>query len=138
MKKKERRKGKANVILISLILFTVPYSVCDDEADAVTGTHANNNDCAVLSRDSDFYVFNVNQGYIYVAFIIIGIRMIDSSSDIPLDSVRIYADRLTFEHYKIESILKLFKFNASLLPSFAVCFSLLWLKINSYIVSVRQ
>ena len=43
----------------------MPYSVSDDEADAVAGTHANNNGCAVLSKDSDFYVFNVHQGCIH-------------------------------------------------------------------------
>lgn len=75
----------------------------DGEADAVTGTHANNNGCAVLSKDSDFFVFVVSQGYI------------------PLDSMRIYKDKLVFDHYKTESILNLVKMGPQMLPAYAVC-----------------
>ncbi|XP_038067644.1 protein asteroid homolog 1-like [Patiria miniata] len=42
----------------------IPYVFCDFEADAETAALANALDCAAASRDSDFYIMDLRDGYL--------------------------------------------------------------------------
>ena len=42
----------------------VPFVIADGDADSLTASIANYNGCPVLSNDSDFFIFNVEAGYI--------------------------------------------------------------------------
>ena len=55
----------AKVVFMEVLKeFSVPFIVADGDADSLTASIANFYGCPVLSSDSDYYIFNVEGGYI--------------------------------------------------------------------------
>jgi len=92
----------------------IPHVTCQFEADGEIAVLANKLECSVISNDSDFYIFDLNSGFLpldYIDFNVLTKVKEDSSESIKYISTR---------QYSVEDFINSFEgLNRSVLPLFA-------------------